>query len=73
MERTPSLTIEGHPLLIRKSFKEIPYYNNIFFTIERNPLPYYRKRKPYYGRKTFPYYRRKSLTNKEHIQGNPLL
>ena len=28
MEGTPSLTIEGHPLLIRKSFKEIPYYRN---------------------------------------------
>ena len=62
MERTPSLTIEGHPLLIRKSFKEIPYYNNTFFTIERNPLPYYRK-------KNLTMEGKPSLT----IEGSPLL
>ena len=27
MERKPSLTIEGNPLLIRKLFKEIPSYH----------------------------------------------
>ena len=43
MEGKPSLTIEGNPLLIRTTFKEIAYY------------------------------RKRSFTNKEIIQGNPLL
>ena len=38
MEGKPSLTIEGNPLLIRKSFKEIPYYRNNSLTIEGNAL-----------------------------------
>ena len=38
MERKPSLTIEGNPLLIRKSFKEISYYINNSLTIEGNAL-----------------------------------
>ena len=38
MKRTPSLTIEGNPLLIRKTFKEIPYYISDFLTIEGNAL-----------------------------------
>ena len=38
MERTPSLTIEGNPVLIRKSFKETPYYRNSSLTIEGNAL-----------------------------------
>ena len=38
MERTPSLTIEGNPLLIRESFKEIPYYRNNSSTIEGSAL-----------------------------------
>ena len=38
MERTPSLTIEGQPLLIRKSFKDIPYNRNNPLTIEGNAL-----------------------------------
>ena len=38
MEGKPSLTIEGNPLLIRKSFKEIPYNRNNSFTIEGNAL-----------------------------------
>ena len=37
MERTPSLTIERNPLLIRKSFEEMFYYRNSSF-------PYYRKK-----------------------------
>ena len=83
MERKLSLTIEGIPLLIRKSFKEIPYYRNNSLTnedmirgnpyhvIEIHPLLY--TEAPYCGRKSFLYYRRKPLTNKETIQGNPLL
>ena len=43
MEGKPSLTIEGNPLLIRTTFKEIAYN------------------------------RKRSFTNKERIQGNPLL
>ena len=43
MEGTPSLTTEGNPLLIRKPFKEIPYYKNRSLTdkdiIQGNPLP----------------------------------
>ena len=43
MEGTPSLTIEGHPLLIRNTFKAIPYYRNKSLTdkdiIQGNPLP----------------------------------
>ena len=38
MEGKPSLTIEGNPLLIRKSFKEIPYYRNNSLTIEGHAL-----------------------------------
>ena len=38
MERRPSLTIEGNPLLIRKSFKEIPYNRHNPLTIEGNSL-----------------------------------
>ena len=38
MEGKPSLTIEGNPLLIRKSFKEIPYNRNNSLTIEGNAL-----------------------------------
>ena len=38
MEGKPSLTIEGNPLLIRKSFKEIPYNRNNPLTIEGNAL-----------------------------------
>ena len=38
MERRPSLAIEGNPLLIRKSFKEIPYNINNSLTIEGNAL-----------------------------------
>ena len=38
MERTPSLTIEGNPLLIRKPFKEIPCYRNKSLTMEGNAL-----------------------------------
>ena len=38
MERTPSLTIEGNPLLIRKSFKENHYYRNNPLTIEGHAL-----------------------------------
>ena len=34
MERTPSLTIEGNLLLIRKSFKETPYYRTNSLTNE---------------------------------------
>ena len=45
MERKPSLSIEGSPLLIRKSFKEIPYYRNSSLTnediIQGKSLPYY--------------------------------
>ena len=44
MERTPSLSIEGHPLPIRTPFKEIPYHINNSFTIERDPLPHYKKK-----------------------------
>ena len=50
-----------HPLL----YKETPA-----FTIEKHILY---METPYYGTDTFPYYRRKSLTNKEIIQGSPLL
>ena len=43
MERTPSLTIEGNPLLIRKTFKDISYYINKSLTnkdiIQGSPLP----------------------------------
>ena len=43
MERKPSLTIEGHPLQIRTTFKEIPYYRNKSLTnkdiIQGHPLP----------------------------------
>ena len=43
MEGTPSLTTEGHPLLIMNTFKEIPYYRNKSLTnkdiIQGNPLP----------------------------------
>ena len=38
MEGKPSLTIEGNPLLIRKSFKEIPYNRTNSLTIEGNDL-----------------------------------
>ena len=38
MERTPSLIIEGYPLLTRKTFKEILYYRNNSLTIEGNAL-----------------------------------
>ena len=38
MEGKPSLTIEGNPLRIRKSFKEIPYSKNSSLTIEGNAL-----------------------------------
>ena len=38
MEGKPSLTIEGNPLLIRKSFKDIPYNRNNPLTIEGNAL-----------------------------------
>ena len=38
MEGKPSLTIEGNPLLIKKSFKEIPYNINKSLTIEGNAL-----------------------------------
>ena len=38
MEGKPSLTIEGNPLLIRKSFKEIPYTRNNSLTIEGDAL-----------------------------------
>ena len=38
MERTPCLTIEGNPLYIRKSFKEIPCYRNDSLTIEGHAL-----------------------------------
>ena len=38
MERTPPLTIEGPPILIRKPFKDIPYYRNSSLTIEGNAL-----------------------------------
>ena len=38
MEGKLSLTIEGNPLLIRKSFKEIPYTRNNPLTIEGNAL-----------------------------------
>ena len=38
MEGKPSLTLEGNPLLIRTSFKEIPYYRNDSLTIEGNAL-----------------------------------
>ena len=38
MEGKLSLTTEGNPLLIRKTFKEIPYYRNISLTIEGNAL-----------------------------------
>ena len=43
MEGKPSLTIEGNLLLIRKAFKEIPYYRNKPLTnkdiIQGNNLP----------------------------------
>ena len=38
MEGTPSLTIEGNPLLIRKLFKEISYNRTNPLTIEGNAL-----------------------------------
>ena len=38
MEGKPSLTIEGHPLLIRNTFKGIPYSRIKSLTVERNPL-----------------------------------
>ena len=38
MKGTPSLTTEGNPLLIRKSFKEILYNLNNSLTIEGNAL-----------------------------------
>ena len=38
MEGKPSLTIGGHPLLIRISFKDIPNYINNSLTIEGNAL-----------------------------------
>ena len=38
MDGKYSLTIEGNPLLIRKSFKEIPYYRNNSLTMEGNAL-----------------------------------
>ena len=42
MEGKPSLTT-GHPLLIRKTFKEVPHYRNKSLTykdiIQGNPLP----------------------------------
>ena len=43
MEGTPSLTTEGNPLLIRSTFKDIPYYRNQSFAnkdiIQGSPLP----------------------------------
>ena len=55
MEGTPSLTIEGNPLIIMTIFKEIAYYRKISFTnkelIQGNPLL----------NKDIPDYRRKSL------------
>ena len=81
MEGKPSLPTEGNPLLIRNTFKEIPYYRNKSLTnkdiIQGNPYqiiginPLLYKEAPYCGRKTFPYYRRKSLTNKEPFKGIP--
>ena len=42
MEGMPSLTIEGSPLLMRNTFKEIPYYRNKSLAnkdiIQGNPL-----------------------------------
>ena len=38
MEGKPSLNIEGNPLLIRNTFKEIPYNRNNSLTIEGNVL-----------------------------------
>ena len=69
MEGKPSLTIEGNPLLIRTTFKEIAYYRKISFTnkelIQGNPLL----------NKEIPDYRWKSLReiSKQAIEGNPLL
>ena len=69
MEGKPSLTIEGNPLLIRTTFKEIAYYRKIPFTnkeiILGNPLQ--NKEIPDYRRKSLPRdlqtnSRRKSLT-----------
>ena len=55
MEGKPSLTMEGNPLLIRTTFKEIAYYRKRFFTnkelLQGNPLL----------NKEIPDYRRKSL------------
>ena len=34
MEGKPSLAIEGHPLLIRNTFKGIPYYRKNSLTME---------------------------------------
>ena len=43
MEGKPSLTIEGNPLLMRTTFKELHYYRNRSLTnkdiIQGNPLP----------------------------------
>ena len=71
MEGKPSLTItiEGNPLLIRTTFKEIAYYRKISFThkeiIQGNPLlnreiSDYRRKSPPRDLQTNS--RRKSLT-----------
>ena len=69
MEGKPSLTIEGNPLLMRTTFKEIAYYRKRSFTnkeiIQGNPL--LNKEIPDYRRKSLPRdlptnSRRKSLT-----------
>ena len=40
MEGKPSLTIEGSPLLMRNTFKEIPFS----FTLLKKEIPYYRRK-----------------------------
>ena len=65
MEGQPSLTIEGNPLLMRKTFKEIPYLLHNKNHLLYNEIPCYRKN-PIFTIKEIPYYRRKCLPNKNN-------
>ena len=69
MEGKPSLTIEGNPLLMRNTFKDIPYYRNKSLTNNTEFME-------------IPYNRRASLTiegdplreiSKQTVEENPLL
>ena len=69
MDGNHSLTIEGNPLLIRTTFKDISYYRKISFTKKEiiEGIPLLNKEIPDYRRKSLPRdlqtnSRRKSLT-----------